>query len=59
VVGDADSVVVVPLEHAETVLEALAAIRAAEVKAEQRVRDGATMVAAMEPIIAAARIVGG
>jgi len=59
VVGDADSVVVVPLERAEAVLEALAEIRAAEARAEQRVRDGATMVAAMEPILAGARIVQG
>lgn len=59
VVGDADSVVVVPLDRAEAVLEALAEIRAAEAKAEQRVRDGATMVAAMEPILAGARIIQG
>lgn len=59
VVGDADSVVVVPLERAEAVLEALAEIRAAEARAEQRVRDGATMVAAMEPIIAGATIIQG
>ncbi|MCO6419621.1 hypothetical protein JYK14_26145 [Siccirubricoccus sp. KC 17139] len=58
VVGDADSVVVVPLEKAEQVLAALAEIRAAEAKAEQRVREGATMTPGMEPIIAAARIVG-
>jgi 4-hydroxy-4-methyl-2-oxoglutarate aldolase len=59
IVGDADSVVVVPLERAEAVLEALAAVRAAEVLAEQRVREGATMTPGMEPIIAAARIIGG
>jgi hypothetical protein len=52
-------VVVVPLERAEAVLEALAAVRAAEVLAEQRVREGATMTPGMEPIIAAARIIGG
>jgi 4-hydroxy-4-methyl-2-oxoglutarate aldolase len=59
IVGDADSVVVVPLERAKAVLEALAAVRAAEVLAEQRVREGATMTPGMEPIIAAARIIGG
>jgi len=59
VVGDADSVVVVPQEMAEQVLEALAQIRAAEVKAEALVRDGATMTAGMQAILAAARIVEG
>jgi 4-hydroxy-4-methyl-2-oxoglutarate aldolase len=59
IVGDVDSVVVVPLERAEAVLEALAAVRAAELVAEQRVREGAIMTPGMEPIIAAARIIGG
>lgn len=59
VVGDADSVVVVPVERAEAVLRALEQVRANEVVAEQRVRDGATMTPAMEPILAAARIVQG
>ncbi len=59
VVGDADSVVVVPQERAEDVLAALAEVRAAEVIAEQSVRDGATMTKGMLPIIAAARIVLG
>lgn len=57
VVGDADAVVVVPLARAEAVLRALEEVRANEVKAEQRVRDGATMTPAMEPILAAARII--
>lgn len=57
VVGDADAVVVVPLSRAEAVLRALEEVRASEVKAEQRVRDGAVMTPAMEPILAAARII--
>lgn len=57
IVGDADSVVVVPLEKAEQVLEALAVVRANEVTAEERVKNGATMSTPMEPILAAARIV--
>jgi hypothetical protein len=48
---------VVPYEGGEAVLRALEDVRANEVKAEQRVRSGATMAAPMEPILAAARIV--
>ena len=59
IVADADSVVVVPQERAEAVLEALAEIRAAELVAEQKVREGATMTGGMLPIIAAAKIVLG
>jgi 4-hydroxy-4-methyl-2-oxoglutarate aldolase len=59
VVGDADSVVVVPQGRAEAVLKALEEVRANEVVAEKRVREGATMSGPMEPIIAAARIVQG
>ena len=59
VVGDADSVVVVPQDRAEAVLEALVTIRANEALAERRVREGATMSGPMEAIIAAARIVAG
>jgi 4-hydroxy-4-methyl-2-oxoglutarate aldolase len=57
VVGDADSVVVVPLARAEAVLRALEEIRVAEAAAERKVRDGAVMTPAMEPILAAARII--
>lgn len=59
IVGDADAVVVVPLERAEAVLRALEEVRANEEKAEARVRAGATMSAPMEPILAAARIIEG
>ncbi len=57
VVGDADSVVIVPQARAQEVLDALAEIRAAEVKAEQAVRDGATMTGGMQAILAAAKII--
>ncbi|HEY4249587.1 MAG TPA: hypothetical protein VGM87_00215 [Roseomonas sp.] len=57
VVGDADAVVIVPQARAEAVLRALEQVRANEVQAEQRVRDGATMSPPMEPILAAARII--
>ena len=59
IVGDADAVVVVPLERAAAVLRALEDVRANERKAVERVRSGATMSAAMEPILAAARIIQG
>jgi 4-hydroxy-4-methyl-2-oxoglutarate aldolase len=59
VVGDADSAVVIPQERAEDVLRALEQVRANELVAEARVRDGAVMTGGMEPIIAAARIVLG
>jgi 4-hydroxy-4-methyl-2-oxoglutarate aldolase len=57
IVGDADAVVVVPLERAEAVLGVLKDVRANEAKAEQRVRDGAVMSQPMEAILAAARII--
>jgi 4-hydroxy-4-methyl-2-oxoglutarate aldolase len=57
IVGDADAVVVVPLERAAAVLRALKDVRANEAKAEQRVRDGAIMSQPMEAILAAARII--
>jgi len=55
IVGDADAAVVVPLERAEAVLRALEDVRASEAKAEQRVRQGATM----SLILAAAWIIQG
>jgi 4-hydroxy-4-methyl-2-oxoglutarate aldolase len=59
ILGDADAVVVVPLERAETVLRTLEEVRANEAKAEERVRSGAIMSGPMEPILAAARIIQG
>ena len=57
VVGDADGVVIVPRDRAEQVLERLAAIRAAEARAEAAVRDGATMSEGGRRMIATATIV--
>jgi len=57
VVGDADGVVVVPLDRAEAVLESLAAVRAAEAKAVAAVEAGATESEKVRRIMAAARIV--
>lgn len=57
IVADADGVVVVPQDRAEAVLRALEEVRAAERVAEHKVRDGATMTAGMEAILAAAAIV--
>jgi 4-hydroxy-4-methyl-2-oxoglutarate aldolase len=57
VVGDADGVVVVPLERAEAVLESLAAVRAAEAKAVAAVEGGATGSEKVRRIMAAARII--
>jgi 4-hydroxy-4-methyl-2-oxoglutarate aldolase len=57
IVGDADAVVVVPLERADAVLRALKEVRTNEAKAEQRVRDGAVMPQPMEAILAAAQII--
>ncbi|WP_207538708.1 RraA family protein [Sabulicella rubraurantiaca] len=57
-VGDADGVVVVPLDRAEAVLEALGQVHTAEEKAVRRVAEGAVMSPAMEPILAAARVIG-
>ena len=57
IVGDADGVVVVPVADAELVLARLAAIRAAEAKAEDAVRKGATMSAGGTRVIDQAIIV--
>jgi regulator of RNase E activity RraA len=57
VVGDADGVVVVPLERAEAVLDSLAQVRAAEARAEQAVRDGAVMTEGGERLLASAAII--
>lgn len=57
VVGDADSVVVVPLDRAEAVLERLQAIRAAEAKFEAAVKAGATSSPAWAPLLSNARII--
>jgi regulator of RNase E activity RraA len=43
IVGDADGVVVVPQDRLEQVLARLEQVRAAEARAEQAVRDGATL----------------
>jgi 4-hydroxy-4-methyl-2-oxoglutarate aldolase len=58
IVGDADGVVVVPLDRAPQVLERLAAIRAAEAKAVASVEGGATGNDRIAAIVAAARIIG-
>ena len=58
IVGDADGVVVVPLDQAERVLERLAAVRAAEVKAIAAVEAGATDTDRIRAIVADARIIG-
>jgi 4-hydroxy-4-methyl-2-oxoglutarate aldolase len=58
IVGDADGVVVVPLDRATQVLERLAAIRAAEAKAIASVEGGATANDRISAIVAAARIIG-
>jgi 4-hydroxy-4-methyl-2-oxoglutarate aldolase len=57
VVGDADGVVVVPLDRAEAVLAALEAVRAAEAKAVAAVEGGATESEKVRRIMAAARVV--
>jgi 4-hydroxy-4-methyl-2-oxoglutarate aldolase len=59
IVGDADGVVVVPLDQAEAVLESLARVRAAEARAEQAVREGATMSAGGQKVVDAATIIEG
>jgi 4-hydroxy-4-methyl-2-oxoglutarate aldolase len=59
VVGDADGVVVVPLDRAEEVLVSLDAVRAAEAKAVAAVEGGATESEKVRRIMAAARVVGG
>lgn len=58
IVGDADGVVVVPLDRAQQVLERLAAIRAAEAKAVASVEGGATANDRIRAVAAAARIIG-
>ena len=58
VVGDADGVVVVPQEMAETVLRALDAVRAAEAKAVAAVDSGATETEKLRRIMAGATVVG-
>ena len=58
IVGDADGVVVVPLDRAEAVLERLAAVRAAEVPAVAAVEAGATATDRIRAIVAGARIIG-
>ncbi|MBR0673055.1 RraA family protein [Neoroseomonas soli] len=58
IVGDADGVVVVPLDQAEAVLERLAAIRVAEAKAIAAVESGSTATDRIRHIVAGARIIG-
>jgi 4-hydroxy-4-methyl-2-oxoglutarate aldolase len=58
IVGDADGVVVVPLDQAAAVLERLAEVRAAETRAIAAVAAGATANDRIRAIVAAARIVG-
>ena len=58
VVGDADGVVVIPLDQAGAVLERLAAIRIAEAQAIARVEAGATDTDRIRAIMEAARIIG-
>ena len=58
IVGDADGVVVVPLDRAEQVLERLAAVRAAEARAVAAVESGATANDRIRDIVAAARVIG-
>ena len=58
IVGDADGVVVVPLDRAQAVLERLAAVRAAEVQAVAAVEAGATATDRIRAIVAGARIIG-
>lgn len=57
VVGDADSVVVIPLDRAEAVLARLRAIQAAEAGAEAQVKAGATHFPAWKVLLDGARII--
>ncbi len=57
VVGDADSVVVIPLDQAEAVLERLRAVQAAERTAEAAVKAGATSFPSWVELHRGARIV--
>lgn len=56
IVGDADGVVVIPYEQLERVLDRLEQVRAAEVRTEKLVREGATMLAGPARVIAEATI---
>lgn len=58
IVGDADSVVVVPRGRAPEVLARLRDVQAAEVETERKVREGLVMPGFMIDIISSARIVG-
>ncbi len=58
-VGDADGVVVIPLDRAEAVLRALETVRALEAKAVAAVEAGATESEKVRRIMAAATIVQG
>jgi 4-hydroxy-4-methyl-2-oxoglutarate aldolase len=58
IVGDADGVVVVPLDRAAAILERLRAVQAAEVTAIARVEAGATETDRIREIVANARIIG-
>jgi len=57
VVGDADGVVVIPLARAESVLDRLHMVRAAEKIAEEAVKAGATSFASWQEIHRHARII--
>lgn len=57
VVGDADGVVVVPLAQAEAVLARLRMVQAAERKAEEAVKAGATSLPSWHEVMRHARIV--
>ncbi|MSP04195.1 MAG: RraA family protein [Acetobacteraceae bacterium] len=59
IVGDADSVVVVPQGQAAAVLKRLRAVQAAEVETERKVREGLVTPDFMVDILSNARIVGG
>lgn len=59
VVGDADSVVVVPLEQAEAVLERLRAVQKAELGAEAAVKAGATSFPSWVALHGGARVIEG
>ena len=56
VVGDADGVVIVPQAMLDAVIARLREVRAAEAKAEERVKAGATMIDAVARVLASNRI---